>query len=142
MLAFSYLPKEQRTPLIKRAILKGVDFFFSTDPSLAKYPTRTDSKPSRDWWKFGFPVFYVTDILQIVESLVALGYATDPRLANVLQLIREKQDSQGRWALEYDYTGKTWADFGPKGISNKWVTLRALKVLKGVEKYQSPPLKS
>ena len=57
-------------------------------------------------------MFYVTDLLQIVEALVALGYGRDPRLKRALQLIREKQDAHGRWALEYDYTGKTWVDFG------------------------------
>ena len=129
MLAFAYLPAERRTPLIERAIRQGVDFLFSTDPARADYPTRTDSKPNRSWWAFGFPVFYVTDILQVVESLVALGYGKDPRLANALQLIREKQDPQGRWTLEYDYAGKTWLDFGPKGQPNPWVTIRAMKIL-------------
>ena len=47
-------------------------------------------------------------------------------------LIRDKQDAQGRWPLEYDYAGKTWVDFGPKKQPNKWVTLRALRVLKAV----------
>ena len=32
-------------------------------------------------------------------------------------------------ALEYTYSGKTWADFGPKGAPNPWVTLRALRGL-------------
>lgn len=35
--------------------------------------------------------------------------------------------------MEYDYTGKTWIDFGKKKQSNEWVTLRALKALKRVE---------
>ena len=35
----------------------------------------------------------------------------------------------GTWALEYDYAGKTWIDVGPKGMPNKWVTLRALSAL-------------
>ena len=50
----------------------------------------------------------------------------------VLELIRSKQDEHGRWALEYDYPGKTWLDFGNKKQPNKWVTLRALEVLKGI----------
>lgn len=130
MLAFSYLPIERRTALIERAIAQGVDFLFSCDPATAAYPSGYSSKPSSNWWKFGFPVFYVTDLLQIVEALVRLGYGADPRLANALALIRAKQDSQGRWALEYDYTDKTWVDFGPKKQPNKWVTLRALRALK------------
>ena len=59
---------------------QGVDFLFSVDPAEATYPSGWSSKPSQNWWKFGFPVFYVTDLLQIVEALVALGYGDDPRL--------------------------------------------------------------
>ena len=136
MLAFGKLPVEKRTPLINNAIKTGVDFLFSKDPAKADYPIgyspKPSGKPSGNWWKFGFPNFYVSDILQIAEALARLGYGKDPRLANALQLIRDKQDGQGRWLMEYDYTGKTWGDFGPKKQPNKWVTLRALRVLKAV----------
>jgi hypothetical protein len=131
MLAFSKLPPQRRTPLINRALQMGIDFLLSTDPAEANYPMGYSDKPSGNWWKFGFPVFYVTDLLQNVEALVALGCGHDPRLAHALDVIRQKQDGGGRWALEYDYTGKTWVDFGVKKRPNKWVTLRALRVLKG-----------
>lgn len=132
MLAFGTLPEARRTPLFERAIQQGVDFLFSVDPAEAAYPTGYSSKPSGNWWKFGFPVFYVTDLLQNMEALAALGYGSDSRLANAIQVLLEKQDAQGRWPMEYDYTGKTWVDFGPKKQPNKWVTLRALKVLKAL----------
>jgi hypothetical protein len=132
MLAFGKWPAQRRTPLIKRAIQHGVDFLLNTDPATADYPTGFSDKPSQNWWKFGFPIFYVTDLLQNIEALVKLGYGNDPRLANALAIIHEKQDDKGRWPLEYDYTGKTWVDFGAKKQPNKWVTLRALRVLKTV----------
>jgi hypothetical protein len=130
LLALARLPLAARTPLIARAISAGVDFLFSIDPASAAYPSAATGKPSQSWWKFGFPVFYVTDILQLVEALVLLGYGNDPGLANALELIRSKQDQQGRWQLEYTYSGKTWVDFGPKHQPNQWVTLRSLRVLK------------
>ncbi|MFN8597406.1 MAG: nitrogen fixation protein NifH [Anaerolineae bacterium] len=133
MLAFSVWPSNRRTPLIKRAIKHGAEFLLEPDPAAAAYPSGYAAKPSGNWWKFGFPVFYVTDILQIVEALVALGYEHDRRLQPALHLIRDKQDGQGRWSLDYDYTGKTWLDFGPKKQPNKWVTLRALRVLKALD---------
>jgi hypothetical protein len=130
MLAFGAWPAARRTPVTARAISQGVEFLLGVDPASAAYPSGWSEKPSGNWWKFGFPVFYVTDILQIVDALVALGYGRDLRLANALKLVRDKQDVQGRWTLEYDYTGKTWVDFGPKKQPNKWVTLRACRVLK------------
>jgi hypothetical protein len=132
MLAFAVWPKERRTPRIDHAIQQGADFLLGVDPATGGYPTGYTDKPSGNWWKFGFPVFYITDILQIVEALVGVEYGKDPRLANALQLIRDKQDAQVRWALEYDYTGKIWVDPGRKKEPNKWVTLRALKVLKEI----------
>jgi hypothetical protein len=132
MLAFGSWPAARRTPLIERAIDQGVDWLLGVDPATAAYPSGYNSKPSGNWWKFGFPVFYVTDVLQIVEALAAVGHGVDPRLANAVALIRDKQDEQGRWFLEYDYAGKTWVEFGAKRQPNKWVTLRALRVLKAV----------
>jgi hypothetical protein len=133
MLAFSKLPKGKKTTLIDRAIDAGIDFLFNKDPATADYPCGYSTKPSGNWWKFGFPVFYVTDLLQNAEALVGLGYGKDPRLQNALTIISDKQDAQGRWLLEYDYAGKIWLDFGAKKQPNKWVTLRALRVLNAID---------
>ena len=38
----------------------------------------------------------------------------------------------GRWPLERALRN-TWADLGAEGKANKWVTLRALKVLRGLD---------
>jgi hypothetical protein len=134
MLAFSQLPAGERTPLVERAIQAGTDFLFSIDLLTAAYPVGDGKKPSGNWWKFGFPVFYITDLLQIAEALVGLGYGNDARLAGLLDFIRGKQDADGRWPLEYHYNGKTWLEFGRKGQPNPWVTLRALRVLKAVNR--------
>ncbi len=130
MLAFSKLPLDQRTSLINQAIQIGAEFLLSRNPALADYPTKDDSKPSGKWWKLGFPVFYVTDVLQNIEALIALGYGADARLSDALDLIRAKQDNKGRWPIENTYT--TWVDFGPLKHPNKWVTLRVLRTLREV----------
>jgi hypothetical protein len=132
MMAFSKWPVKRQTPLVRKAIKQGADYFFHVDPATADYPHGSTDKPSSNWWKFGFPVFYVSDILQIAEALAGLGYGKDRRLVNTMKIVREKQDENGRWLMEYDYNGKTWVDFGIKKKPNKWVTLRALKVLKAV----------
>jgi hypothetical protein len=133
MLAFGKLPAKRRTPLIDAAIERGVDFLFSVDPATAEYPSGWAQKPSGNWWKIGFPVFYVTDILQIIEALGLLGYGQDDRLQAAIVNVVEQQDDQGRWALGYTYQGKTWVDFGEKKAPNKWVTLRVLNTLKACD---------
>ena len=74
----------------------------------------------------------MTVVLQNLEALTALGYGGDLRLKNALDLVLSKQDAQGRWKMEYTHNGKMWADVEEKGQPSKWVTLRALRVLKHV----------
>lgn len=132
MLAFSKLPPALRTSRIEAAIHAGLDFFFSVDPLTADYPCGWAPSPSGNWWKFGFPVFYVTDLLQLAEALGGLGCAKDPRLAGTLAFIRDMADESGRWVTRYNYSGKTWCDWGRGGRPNKWITIRALRILKNL----------
>jgi hypothetical protein len=116
---------------VQQAIEAGVNYFFSCDPSSADFPGEMASVPDPRWWKFHFPVIGF-DLLQVAEALTALGYGSDPRLANTLDLIRQKQNEAGQWLLEenYGYRHPWWAKFGARGKPNKWVTLRALRLLK------------
>lgn len=131
MLALSKVPAARRTPTMERAVETGVAFLLSRDPATADYPMGYSAKPNQSWFKFGYPIGYVTDVLQNMEVLTALGYGADPRLANGVELLLSKQDSQGRWPMEYTYNGKTWVNIEEKGKPSKWVTLRALRVVKG-----------
>jgi hypothetical protein len=133
LLALGKWPEKRDAAPFKRAIQQGVNFLLSVDPAEATYPMSYSQKVSQNWWKFGFPVFYVADILRLVEALGTLGYGADPRLSHALAIIREKQDENGRWVLEYGYSGKTWVAFGAMKQPNKWVTLRALRTLKTTE---------
>ena len=117
---------------MRRAIQAGVEFLLSRDPAEADYPMGWGTKPNGSWFKFGYPMGYVTDVLRNAEILVALGKGKDRRLRNLAALILEKRGPDGRWPLEYSYTGKTWFDLGPKRVANKWITLRALRALKGM----------
>jgi len=131
MLAMASLPARRRTPVTKRALKRGVQSFRGVEPTTAMYPFAYGDRPNRNWWKFGFPVFYVTDLLQWAEAAARYGYGRHPQMKSTLDYIRSKQDAQARWSMEYDYLrGKLWLDFGPYRQPNKWVTLRALRVLK------------
>ena len=133
MLALSKIPAPQRTPVVQKAIAAGVEFLLSRDPAVADYPIPSyASKPSESWFHFGYPLAYVTDVLQILEVLTALGYGNDPRLAAALDLLRSTQDAQGRWLMKYTYNGKMWAKIETPHQPSKWVTLRAMRVLRTV----------
>jgi hypothetical protein len=137
MLALSKVPAAGRTATIQAALETGSDFLLGRDPAAADYPMGFATKPSRSWFQFGYPIAYVTDVLQILEVLTALGYGHDSRLDAALELLFKKRDGRGRWKLEYSYNGKTWADVEQKGQPSKWVTLRALRVLKASGRFQA-----
>ena len=132
LMAISALPAALRTPLAERAAARGAEFLFSAPVETAMWPSISGT-PSANYWKFGFPVFYISDLLQIAAALVGLGYGKDARMAALLELIRARQDADGRWPLEYSYSTKTWGSYGRVGKPNPWVTLRALRVLKMAE---------
>ncbi len=122
------VPAQRRSPLVSQALQAGADFLLSCDPALADYPT-PQGRINSSWFKLGFPSGYVADVLQNLETLVELGYASDQRLQPALQWLLSRRDAQGRWKNEYAYNGKIWADVERQGQPSKWVSLRALRVL-------------
>lgn len=126
--ALSAMPPAQRPEAVQQAIAVGVDFMFSRNPAAADYPYT--SRVSSTWFKFGFPLTYWSDVLESTAVLAALGYGRDPRLADAVQLILDKQIAPGRWKLENSLRGKMWMDIEKQGRPSKWITLRALRVLR------------
>jgi hypothetical protein len=125
------IPPARRCALARRAVDAGVAFLFSRDPAAADYPMGWgNTKPSSSWFKPGFPIGYVSDVLQTLEVLAELGHGRDPRLARALAWVEAGQDEQGRRRNRYAYNGKTWVDIEPQGQPSKWVALRACSVLR------------
>jgi hypothetical protein len=126
--ALNRVPVASRTPAVEAAIEASTAFLLRYDVARADYPHK--ERISSSWFKFGYPLGYVTDVLLNLEALVEAGHGNDPRLSEAIELAISKQDEQGRWKMEYSYNGKMWADVEKKGQPSKWVTLRALRVLK------------
>jgi hypothetical protein len=121
------VPEEQRSDAVQAAIKAGTVLLLDGDLAAGDYPTTTE--PSPLWQQFGFPLGYTSDLLEALEVLGRLGLGGHPRLATAVAVVRSKRDGSGRWALEYT-PGNTWGAFGQVGTPNKWVTLRALRVLR------------
>jgi hypothetical protein len=129
--ALAAVPASVRTPLEQRAVETGVEFLLSTDPAVADYPMGWGNiKPSGSWFKLGFPSGYVADVLQNLEVLCDLGYASDPRLDNAMRWLAEQARPDGRWVNRYAYARKTSVPIEAQGKPSKWVTLRAATVLR------------
>ena len=88
--------------------------------------------PSASWFKLGFPSGYGADVLENLDVLCELGYASDRRLQPAIEWLLTQQDNRGRWKNAYAYNSKTWIDFEKQGQPGKWVTLRACQLLQNV----------
>jgi hypothetical protein len=119
------VPEGQRSSAVRQAIQRGVAFLRAHDLAHDPAPALVD-EPSH-WLRFGFPLGYGSDLLEALLALVEVGAA--PEQARALEVVREKRDATGHWPLEHALTG-TWADFGAAGEPSKWVTIRALRVLR------------
>ena len=74
---------------------------------------------------------YQTDILEILDILTKL-HVRDKRMDDAIKLLLSKQDEQSRWKMENSFNGRFIADIETKGQPSKWITLRALRVLKNL----------
>lgn len=133
--ALAAVPIQQRTHVMQRAIERGVQFMLRYDLTKANYPY--SGKISSAWFKLGFPLSYWSDVLETLMVLVTLGYAHDSRLTQTYHWILDKQDAQGRWRLENSLNRKMWIDIEKKGKPSKWITLRALRIIKAIEEAQT-----
>lgn len=129
------VPAAEHSPAMQRAIERGAALLLRHDPALADYPY-TD-KISSAWFKLGFPLSYWSDVLETLRILAALGYGADARLERAYAWLLDKQDAQGRWKLANGLNGKMWIDIEQHGKPSKWVTLRALRVIKSIEQQRA-----
>ena len=53
-------------------------------------------------------------------------------------LVASRADAQGRWKLQQTFNGRFWVDIETKGEPSRWVTLRALEVLRAAGRVVLP----
>jgi len=120
--ALAGVPAERRSPAMQAAIEAGLAFLLSEEGPLAGQPDALESRLS-------FPLDHHSDLLELLEVSGRFGVGSAPRLEAAVAVVRSKRDENGRWPLEHT-PANTWASFGTVGQPNKWVTLRALAILK------------
>lgn len=124
----SAIPVERRTKEINDTIQKAAEFLLIHHIHRRSHNLNRTSKPG--WLKFGFPLMYQTDALEILDILTGLGIK-DSRMEEAIDIVIAKQDDTGRWRVENTYNSeRLLLPIGQKGEQSKWLTLRAVRVLK------------
>ncbi|MDY6911897.1 MAG: nitrogen fixation protein NifH [Chloroflexota bacterium] len=126
--ALAEIPPDMRSKNVKDTIEKGAEYFLQHHVHKRSHSLDQVSKPG--WLKFGFPLMYQTDALNILLILTKLGYHDD-RMQEAIDLVLSKQDNEGKWLMENTYNGRMQVNIERKGKPSKWVTLNALKAIKG-----------
>jgi hypothetical protein len=125
--ALAEIPAEQRSAGAADTIERGVEYLLKHHIYKRSHNLSRMSKSG--WLRFGFPLMYQTDVLEILGILTKLG-VKDERMQEAVDLVLSKQDEQGRWKLENTFNGRFQTSIEQKGANSKWVTLNALKALK------------
>jgi hypothetical protein len=82
------------------------------------------------WLQFSWPPRWYYDVLRALDHFRRAGGPADSRVAEAVQLVRDKQQGDGTWLLEDTHPGETQFDFEDgDGCPSRWNTLRALRVL-------------
>lgn len=84
--------------------------------------------------QYSFPTRWHYDVLRSLEYFREAGDPPDPRMAEAIELLRSKEQSDGTWLLENTHPGAVHfpLDDGD-GHPSRWNTLRALRVLRWYE---------
>jgi hypothetical protein len=125
--ALAAIPEEKISDEAKAKRDELVEYFLIHHIYKKSHQIDEISRPG--WLKFGFPLMYQTDVLELTGILLDLN-VKDPRLSEAIQVIRDKQNQDGKWTLENSFNGKTIISIEKKGFPSKWITLKALLVLK------------
>jgi hypothetical protein len=140
--AFAEIPKQKQTRSIKQSLERGAEFY------LERKLFNEGRKKYLPWFRFHYPNHYYYDILVGLDIITKLGYAGDKRLGPALKILKEKRQTDGTWLLDKvhpDPRSYSWGKHNLKykakpfalereGKPSKWITLRALLVLRRVER--------
>jgi hypothetical protein len=124
------IPADKRTAAVQETIDKGAEYLLihhlyksSRDPSVIA---------KRFWLNFAFPTLWKTDALEMLGIIAKLGYR-DARMQDAIDLIISKQDEQGRWKMEKSRNPRLLVSLEKDNKPSKWITLQALKAMKGTD---------
>jgi hypothetical protein len=94
-----------------------------------------DRKGGAVWTHAAFPTWWHYDVLRGLDYLRRAGVRPDARIAEAIDLIAAKRDGDGRWPLEARYPGAMPVELDDGvGRPSRWITLRALRVLRWSER--------
>ncbi|MFU8947410.1 hypothetical protein ACLRGF_11850 [Mycetocola zhadangensis] len=88
-----------------------------------------------DFTRFSFPTRWFYEVLRGLDYFRRATDTPDPRLTEALELVEKKRGPDGRWRLENTHPGRVHFEMEQEGEPSRWITLRALRVLRWAESH-------
>jgi hypothetical protein len=132
--AFSMISEKKRGNEIKEIISKETEKILENKVYQYLRNPEGTRKDKAGWKRFGFPLFYQSDLLEVMDILCRLKIK-DERMQDSINIILETQQKNGCWLLKDSFNGKMWIDIEKKNKPSRWITLRAMRVLRNWYKF-------
>lgn len=124
--ALSEIPSGKRSAVVQSTIDRAAAFILKHHVFMRSH--NLNMIANADWLCLGFPLFWQTDILELVWLLIKNGFR-DSRMDDAVELVFSKQDRDGRWPLEKTFNGRMSVHIDAKDNPCKWITGRAWQAL-------------
>ena len=124
--ALATIPEGSRSKAVQEKLDALVEYFLKHHIHKRSHHLDTISKPG--WTRFGFPLMYQSDVLELLGIMASL-HIHDTRLEEAIELVRSKRLANGTWKLANSFNDRLLVPSEEKGKESKWITLRALRVL-------------
>ncbi len=125
--ALAAIPEEKRNRKIDEKIDKLAEYFLKHRFYMKSHDPEKVAKPG--WLRLGFPLMYQTDVLELLEIFAELRIR-DPRLEDAIGIVSGKRNKEGLWKMQNSFNDKMLVPVEENGKPSKWLTLKALKILK------------
>jgi hypothetical protein len=91
---------------------------------------KTGAVIHENFTKMAYPYRWYYDFLRGLETLARTRAPRDPRMQDAIDLLHQRQGSDGRWPNQKKYSGRIFFTLEPARQPSRWNTLRALRVQK------------
>jgi hypothetical protein len=117
------------------AALAGGRAFFLDHRLYKSHRTGEVVKPA--FTRLSFPPRWHFDILRGLDHFATTDSPWDERHGDALEVLLERQRTDGRWPVQNKHSGQVWFDMEPTGQPSRWNTLRALRVVRWASRARS-----
>ena len=118
-------------PALAEAAAGGREFFLA-HRLYKSHRTGEVSHPT--FTKLSFPPRWHYDVLRGLDYFQSVDAGWDGRLSDAVELLEGKRRKDGFWPVQHKHAGRVWFDMETGRKPSRWNTLRALRVLRWLER--------